>query len=120
MPMTTIEYRPPQRRHQERHLTQETHIVRKNRSSPTLIKGIAKLLLKTRGPTESLKNHPQLVPLTEASFIRGLGRPCRFRKEKRTNGKLPSSCTEKCRRADNRFSQLHGEFAETPAAKWMA
>jgi hypothetical protein len=87
-------------------------------------KGIsAKLLLKTRGPYRVIdKITPSSYRLQKLPFIRGLGRPGRFRKENVARmEKLPSSLIlhRKADGADNRFSQLHGEFAETPLYKWL-
>jgi hypothetical protein len=98
-------------------------IVRKQVKSNTS-KGIsAKLLFKTKGPYRVIKKiTPGSYRLQKLPFLQGLGRPGRFRKE---NGarmeKLPSTLIlhRKVDGADTRFSQLHGDFADTPLYKWL-
>jgi hypothetical protein len=97
--------------------------VRKQVKSNTS-KGIsAKLLFKTRGPYRVIDRiTPSSYRLQKLPFLRGLGLPGRFCKE---NGarmeKLPSTLIlhRKVDGADTRFSQLHGEFADTPLYKWL-
>jgi hypothetical protein len=98
-------------------------IVRKQVKS-NASKGIsAKLLFKTRGPYRVIdKITPSSYRLQKLPFLRGLGKPGRVCKE---NGarmeKLPSTLIlhRKVDGADTRFSQLHGEFADTPLYKWL-
>jgi hypothetical protein len=98
-------------------------IVRKQVKSNTS-KGIsAKLLFKTRGPYRVIDMiTPSSYRLQKLPFLRGLGRPGRLRKENQARmEKLPSSLIlhRKVDGADTRFSQLHGQFAETPLYKWL-
>jgi hypothetical protein len=98
-------------------------IVRKQVKSNTS-KGIsAKLLFKTRGPYRFIDRiSPSSYRLQKLPFLQGMGRPGRFCKEngaRREN--LPSTLIlhRKVDGADTRFSQLHGEFADTPLYKWL-
>jgi hypothetical protein len=75
--------------------------------------------LKTRGPYRVI--NPSSYRLQKLPFLR-VRRPGRFRKE---NGarieKLPSTLIlhRNVGGADTWFSQLHGEFADTPLYKWL-
>jgi hypothetical protein len=98
-------------------------IVRKQVQS-NASKGIsAKLLFKTRGPYRVIeKITPSSYKIQRLPFCRGLGRPGRFCKENVARmEKIPSTLIlhRRVDGADTRFSQLHGEFADTPLSKWL-